>query len=79
MPLLRGFNLVTWTAGARAIDAALASLGEDVVAVYGWDPLAQRYQIHRVDGPSFLNELQLLLPGQAIWIDVRQDTVWDQA
>ena len=79
VPLARGFNLVTWTAGARPIGPALASLGDDVVAVYVWDPLAQRFQVHRLDGPSFLNDLDLLLPGQAMWVDVRQDTVWDQA
>ncbi len=78
VPLTSGFNLVSWTAGVREIGAALASLGDDVTAVFAWDPLAQRYLAYRVDAPSFLNDLEVLLPGQAVWVEMRRAADWQQ-
>ncbi len=76
--LQRGFNLVTWTAPARAIGDAIASLGGDIVAIFVWDALTQQFRVHRVDGPAFLNDLDEVLPGQAMWVDVRADALWEQ-
>ena len=73
-----GFNLETWTRGAVPIVEALASLGNAVVAVYVWDPIARAFLTYRSDAPAFVNTLAALAPGQAIWLQMARAGVWTQ-
>ena len=76
---MRGFNLVTWGPEQRDIESAIAPLDGSVVGVWLWLPLERRFVIYRPDGPSFLNDLEELLPGQAMWIQMKSAAVWQQA
>ncbi len=76
--LVRGFNLVTWTAARMGIVEALAPIVAVVEAVYAWDPVQRSFRIHRADGPDFLNDLDELVPGEAIWVQMHNASVWRQ-
>ena len=77
-PLQAGFNLLAWTAERRSVPEAVAGLAPVLNAVYGYDAVEQRYRVYRPDGPAFLNDLATLEPGAAIWVDIRDATVWVQ-
>jgi hypothetical protein len=76
--MVRGFNLVTWTAARMSIADALRPIEQVVEAVYSWDPVARSFRIFRIDGPTFLNNLNELEPGQAIWVQMQNASVWRQ-
>lgn len=76
--LVRGFNLVTWGPEQRDIQSAIAPLDGSVVGVWLWLPLERRFVIYRPDGPSFLNDLEELLAGPAMWIQMKSAAVWQQ-
>jgi hypothetical protein len=52
-----------------------------VTSVPAWDAIEQRSRVRRAAGPSFLNGLAILHPGQAVWIEVagRDAIVWRQS
>lgn len=76
--LVEGFNLVTWTPERTEVEAAIGMLGDAVRAVYAWDPTRQRFRVHRLGAPDFLNDLGSLGPGEALWVDMRRAAVWQQ-
>ena len=72
--LTEGFNLVTWTGSSQPITDAVAALGDTLVAVFAFDARTQQFESYRPLGPAFTNTLAWLIPGQAIWIQVREAT-----
>ncbi|MGH2628833.1 MAG: hypothetical protein ACRDHY_19515, partial [Anaerolineales bacterium] len=67
-PMGPGWNLVTYGGDGGAPSQALALLGNDYTAVYHWDG-SRWYRYFRPGvGPSFLNNLTTVAPGQALWI-----------
>ena len=73
-----GYNLVAWTGDARAVSEAADGLGDALVAIYAFDAASQRFQTYRPGSPSFLNELEAISPGQAVWVEVSAPAVWEQ-
>ncbi len=78
VPLLDGFNLVTWTAATRDVVGALAGLGDALISVAAYDPARALFTTYRPDAPAFLNDLDTLRSGQAVWVQLRADVVWSQ-
>ncbi len=76
--LVRGFNLVTWTAAGTGIEEALAPIRSAVEAAYAWDPVARSFRVWRADGPAFISDLEELQPGVALWVQMRLASVWRQ-
>ena len=71
-----GFNLVTWTGPRQAVADATQGLADALVGVFAFDAVGQRYQSFRPDVPPVQNDLTELLPGQAVWVEVRLAATW---
>lgn len=69
VPLGSGFNLVGWT-GATPIEEALATVDGSFTSVFVWDPLAEVFRSFNPDAPSFINDLEELLLGDGLWINI---------
>ena len=72
--LTGGFNLVTWTGSSQPITDAMAALDDTLLAVFAFDARTQQFASYRPQGPAFTNTLGWLVPGQAVWIQVREAT-----
>lgn len=79
LALRPGFNLVTWTGPSQGVVTAVTSVADALVAVHAFDETRQRYRTYRPDAPSFVNELEALETGQAVWLDLRAATSWTPA
>ena len=63
-----GWNLVTYGGNGGVPDVAFATLSGNYIAIYAWDGTKWlRYFAPNV-GPSFLNTMGYMWPGQALWI-----------
>ena len=74
--LHEGFNLVAWTGAEASIGEAGRSLGVALVAAFAWDAPEQRYRIYR-PGRAVISDLRVVGPGQALWLLLNADAVWD--
>ncbi len=73
-----GYNLVAWSGDARSVAEATGGLGDALLAIYAFDAASQRFESYRPGSPSFLNELEAISPGQAVWVEVSAPAVWEQ-
>ncbi|PZC43277.1 MAG: Rare lipoprotein A [Chloroflexi bacterium] len=74
--LNEGFNLVAWTGAEASVAEAARSLGAALVAAFAWDALEQRYRVYR-PGQAVISDLDVVRPGQALWLLLDADAVWD--
>jgi len=70
--LLRGWNNISYLGGSAAPSEALAPIAGSYSAVYRWDPVSQTYQLYAPGAPAFVNTLQQINPGDAIWVNYTQ-------
>jgi hypothetical protein len=66
--LLRGWNNIAYFGHPAPPAQALAALTGEYTAVYRWDPTTQTYQLFAPGVPGFVNTLETIHPGDAIWI-----------
>jgi len=77
--LVEGFNLVSFAgADGTSVEDAFASLSGTSYTVWMWDSQSQSYLSYSPDRPAFLNTLETLDHGTAIWILVDGATTWTQ-
>ena len=76
--LVEGWNLVGWTGLATPFDDAIASIVDQTVAAANFDATRQSYRIWNASAPSFLNSLDHIARGSALWLRVAEPIVWDQ-
>ena len=77
LELTAGFNLVSWHGPDAPLSAALAELSS-VVSAFLWDNELQRYLVWHRDGPDFINSLETVTTGGAIWIKLERPETWTQ-
>ena len=69
LPLASGFTLVGWTGDDHLPSPALAdAVGSAFTAAFAFDATSQRFRSFRPDAPPFLNDLDAVPPGEAVWI-----------
>ena len=66
-----GWNLVT-VPGDNFMDELLAAHGEDVIAIYRWDPDAKAWESRFPNLPLVFSDLEELKTGRAYWIQVKR-------
>ena len=71
-----GFNLVAWTAAGSPIEAALAPLGDALLAAFTWDPIGERFLSYRPGVPAGLNTATDLRRGEGLWLDLSSTVQW---
>ena len=71
-----GFNLVAWTAAGSTITAALAPLGDALLAAFTWDPIGERFLSYRPGVPAVLNTATDLRRGDGLWLDLSRTVQW---
>ena len=76
LPLVAGFNLVTWTGGQQSVADAMSGLEQVLIAAYSFDADSQRYRIYRPHAPAVLSDLETLETGQALWVRVQDAALW---
>ncbi len=77
LELAAGLNLVSWHGPDAPLSDALAGLSS-VISAFLWDNELQRYlQWHR-DGPDFINTLETISTGGAIWLKLEHPETWTQ-
>ena len=76
--LVEGWNLVGWTGPATPFDDAIASIVDQAVAAANFDATRQSYRIWHASASSFLNSLDHIARGSALWLRVAEPIVWDQ-
>ena len=70
-------NLVSWHGPDAPLSDVVAGL-TSVISAFLWDNEQQRYlQWHR-DGPDFINTLETVSAGGAIWIKLERPETWAQ-
>ena len=74
--LTAGWNLVAWTGPRQAVGQAVIGLAEVLLGVYALDGESQQYHVYRPQGLEFLSDLEILEPGQGVWVQVRGATLW---
>ena len=77
LELTAGFNLVSWHGPDTPLSDALAGLSS-VVSAFLWDNELQRYLVWHRDGPDFINSLETVTTGGAIWIKLEHPETWTQ-
>ena len=75
---MEGWNLVGWTGPATPFDDAIASIVDQAVAAANFDATRQSYRIWHASASSFLNSLDHIARGSALWLRVAEPIVWDQ-
>lgn len=73
--LAQGWNLVTWTGEAQAASGALASLGDAVSVVYGYNNDSQSFTRCIVGAPE-ASTLADFAPEQAYWVLALRSADW---
>ena len=76
--LVEGWNLVGWTGPATPFDDAIAAIVDQAVAAANFDATRQSYRIWHASASSFLNSLDHIARGSALWLRVAEPIVWDQ-
>ena len=71
-----GFNLVAWASAGETVPSALLRFGDAVIAVFALDRVEQRYRVYRPGGPASANDLTTLVPGEAVWLQLRAAVEW---
>lgn len=66
-----GWNLVT-VASASFLDELLQQHGDDVMAVYRWDPVAESWERLFPNQPLIVSTLTTVEPGRAYWVQVKR-------
>lgn len=66
-----GWNLVT-VASEAFLDQLLEQHGDDVIAVYRWDPVAESWERLFPNQPLIVSTLSTVQPGQAYWVQVKR-------
>ncbi len=74
--LTAGVNVVAFQGPTQNVTAATASLGDNLIAVYGWDPTTQSWHTYVVGGPGYVQGLQSLNAGQAYYLIMRTGGAW---
>ena len=77
LELTAGFSLVSWHGPDVPLSDALAGLSS-VVSAFLWDNELQRYLVWHRDGPDFINSLETVTTGGAIWIKLEHPETWTQ-
>ena len=77
LELTAGLNLVSWHSPDAPLSDALAGLSS-VVSAFLWDNELQRYLVWHRDGPDFINSLETVTSGGAIWIKLEHPETWTQ-
>ena len=75
--LLAGANLISWQGPDRDVAAALGNVAHFSHA-YRYDPYSERWRFWSPDAPAFINTLERLQSGDALYIVVRVGSVWTQ-
>ncbi len=76
--LQSGFNLVMWSGPATTVANAVDDLGDNLEALFVWDPVAQRFLTFNPVLPPALNTATTIYPGDGIWVLVSNATTWRQ-
>ncbi len=77
--LVPGFNLAGWTGpDGVALAEVTRALGAAVVAVWVFDPLAQRFLSYRPDGPPGVNTASTVNHGDGLWLLLESAVIWPQ-
>ena len=71
-----GVNVVAFPGPTQSVTTAIASLGDNLVAVYGWDPATQAWQTFVNGGPGYVQRLQTLNAGEAYYLIMRTASAW---
>ncbi|MYD74395.1 MAG: M23 family metallopeptidase [Chloroflexi bacterium] len=75
--LLAGANLISWQGPDRDVGAALRNVAHFSRA-YRYDPYTERWQFWSPEAPDFVNTLERLQSGDALYVVVRVGSVWTQ-
>ena len=79
VPLVAGFNLVSWTGPTHTtVEDALVSIVAGVTAAYWYDPVLRRYLTYRPGFADAFSDLRVLHYGEALWLQVDRAMVWEQ-
>ena len=74
-----GFNLAGWL-GATPVELATASIAGQFDSIFRWDAATQTFATFQTTGPAFLNDLDELVLGDAVWIFINDPAGagWEQ-
>lgn len=76
--LSKGWNLVGYNLSEpQPIEDAMESIAGKYNSVWTYDSLEEEWKRYVVDGPDFLNNLNIMRPYEGYWIYATEDTDWN--